>query len=78
MQKFYFMVSFKYFPKELKQFVKKIDLSDLIIKRTTSKKSIPKITAEERLWLKGLYNEDIKLLKSLTHLDFEKWEDFKS
>lgn len=69
---------FKYFPKELKQFVKKIDLSEIIIKRTTSNKSIPKITDEERLWLRDLYNDDIKLLKSLTNMGFEKWQDFKS
>lgn len=38
----------------------------------------PKISIEQRIWLQSLYQEDFKILKELTGLNFEEWPDFKN
>ena len=70
--------TYKYLPKSLKEYVKKINLSEIIIKKTKSTQLIPEISIIDRVWLRDLYYDDFKLLKNLTHLNFDKWQDFKS
>ena len=36
----------------------------------------PKLTEDQRHWLKDLYKEDIAILKKITHRDFNEWIDF--
>lgn len=62
-------------PKGIKRYIKK-NISDLIISKTKSNKRYPKLSAEERLWVMGLYKEDFLLLKNNTDVDFSKWPDF--
>lgn len=43
---------------------------------SATEKKYPKITEEDRLWVKNLYTEDVKLLKKISGLSFKEWTDF--
>lgn len=43
---------------------------------TKKEKNYPKMTEEDRVWLKDLYEKDVKLLKEISGLTFEDWKDF--
>ncbi|NNK88385.1 MAG: hypothetical protein HKO90_08890 [Flavobacteriaceae bacterium] len=61
------------------EFVKKLirkHLITIVLKYTRTKKTYPIISDTDRLWLKGLYQEDVRHLKELTGMSFEKWTDF--
>ena len=40
--------------------------------------SYPKLTSEERLWLKNIYSKDVNKLKQITGLPFSEWTDFNN
>ncbi len=61
-------------------FIKKAIRKHLIksvLRASTTDKSYPKISDEDREWLKVHYEADVRLLKSLTEMRFESWTDFK-
>ena len=63
-----------------KQTTKQIKNKLKDIKFLTNKQTFnyPKISKEQRLCLQLLYQEDVKILKELTGLNFEEWPDFKN
>jgi len=62
-------------PRTLKTVIKK-NISKIIIKMTKTDKTYPKLSNEDRLWIKGLYINDYDILKNVTGKTFNQWEDF--
>lgn len=62
-------------PRGLKTIIKK-HTSDIIVKATKTSKTYPALTSKDRKWVKGLYEDDFKLLKKITGKDFNQWKDF--
>lgn len=67
----------KIVPRFIKTFLKK-HTSNFIINLTKTKKEYPKLSQEERSWLKDLYNDDVQQLKQLTGLQLKEWTDFNT
>lgn len=51
-------------------------IHETVFDLTATEKTYPKMTEEDRLWVKKLYEEDLKLLKKISGLSFEEWKDF--
>ena len=65
----------KFVPKPIKTFLKK-DVSNMIVETTKTSKKYPELTRNERDWIKKIYLDDFKQLKTLTQLNFTQWKDF--
>ncbi len=63
------------FPRRIKELIRG-NLLDWIMNLTKTNKSYPKLSSEERIWLKNLYLEDVHNLKKMTGMNFEEWYDF--
>lgn len=66
---------YKLIPRKIKNYIKR-HISEIIIKLTKTKKTYPKLSIEDREWVKNLYKEDFELLKQLTGQSFYQWKDF--
>ncbi|GLB50007.1 sulfotransferase family protein [Neptunitalea lumnitzerae] len=64
-----------FFPEKTRRYINE-NIHTFIYKLTATSKEYPTITKEERLWLKSLYEEDVKLLKTVTNKNFNEWQDF--
>lgn len=64
-----------FIPIRYRQFLRH-KLHDTVLEMTATNKIYPKITQDERVWLKDLYFEDVQVLKKITGLKFEEWQDF--
>jgi len=64
-------------PNGLKKFFRK-DLMELVLKHTKTNATYPKITEDDRSFLKIHYYDDVKKLKQITGLKFNEWTDFKN
>ncbi len=62
-------------PKFIRTAINK-NLYNSIYKLTATKKTYPKMSEEDRFWVKNLYEEDVKLLRKISGLTFEEWKDF--
>ncbi|WP_456440386.1 sulfotransferase family protein [Psychroserpens sp.] len=54
----------------------KHNISDIIIKYTKTNKKYPKLSPNDRLWIKDMYKDDFELLKKVTGKNFNLWKDF--
>lgn len=70
--------TYKFFPKSLKDKLKKINLSNIVIRLTKSDSGYNKISQEDKNWLTDLYMEDFQLLQSQTNLSFHQWSNFNT
>ncbi len=66
---------YRLIPRSVKNSIKN-NISDIIIKYTKTNKKYPKLSINERLWLKNLYKDDFDLLKKVTNKTFNQWKDF--
>lgn len=64
-----------FIPKKYRNSLKQ-KIHESVFSITATKKQYPKITEQERLWIKNLYSEDVKLLKNISEMSFEEWTDF--
>ena len=51
-------------------------LISIVLKYTRTNRSYPEISEADRHWLKDQYKKDVRHLRALTGLSFEKWTDF--
>jgi hypothetical protein len=51
-------------------------IHETVFDLTATEKTYPKMTEEDRLWVKELYEGDVKLLRKISGLTFEEWKDF--
>lgn len=51
-------------------------IHETVFDLTATEKTYPKMTEEDRVWLKNLYENDVKLLKEISGLTFDDWKDF--
>lgn len=58
--------------------LKKIKNSIKNIRSSKNKVTYPKLQDKDRLWLKSIYHEDVKLLKKITSNNFNEWLDFNN
>ena len=63
------------FPKAIRKELNE-NLYPLVYKLTATKKKYPELSQKDRQWIKELYFNDISLLKTITNMDFQEWEDF--
>lgn len=73
------------FTKPAKYFLSKENIETIKTKlknENVLKKSVPldypKMTKDDRVWLRSIYDEDINQLKKVTGQSFDVWSDFKS
>ena len=64
-----------FIPKRYRQKLRR-KLYETAIDLTNTNKHYPKISVEDRLWLKNLYEKDVKILKEITQLKYNHWKDF--
>lgn len=64
-----------FIPKRYRQKLRR-KLYETVIDLTNTNKPYPKISVEDRLWLKNLYEKDVKILKEITQLKYNHWKDF--
>lgn len=67
----------KLVPEKIKRKIKS-NFSDKLTNISKTNKTYPTLDIESRDWLKHLYEEDYKLLKKVSKLSFEEWEDFNN
>ncbi|OIQ30753.1 MAG: hypothetical protein BM564_00650 [Bacteroidetes bacterium MedPE-SWsnd-G2] len=67
----FFRPTFKYFPRQLKDKFKKLDVTDIIPEKTNA--AYPKLDPMDKQWLSSLYANDAKLLEQLTNQSFDHW-----
>lgn len=67
----FFRPTFKYFPRQLKDKFKSIEVSDIIKEKTKS--VYPDISSKDAAWLSELYKDDVKQLETLTGQSFNHW-----
>ena len=63
-------------PKRIKNKLKH-SVPELIVNHTKTNTSYPKLSDDDRLWIKALYLDDFNVLKKVTGQDFKQWTDFK-
>jgi hypothetical protein len=51
-------------------------IHETVFELSATEKTYPKMTEEDRLWVKNLYEEDVNLLRKISGLNFEEWKDF--
>ena len=66
----------KLIPNKIRLFFRE-KLMKLVYDKSKTDTTYPKITPNDRDFLKTLYESDVQLLKSLTGLTFNEWTDFK-